>query len=465
MPVTVPYIPETITVHLGPPDADAPNVTLPFSEYIKNVASSEIYPTWPESAIRANVLAQISFALNRIYTEYYRSRGYDFNITNSTAYDQAFVNGRNIFENVSRIVDDIFDNYIRREGFVEPLFAKYCNGTTVTCEGLSQWGSVDLAESGSNSVDILKNYYGDDIEIVVDAPVAGLTNSVPIRNLRLGSTGNDVLSVQLRLNRISVNFPSIPKIPDLNGYFGIETDRAVREFQSIFNLIPSGIVDRATWYNIEQIYSGVKNLNDLNSEGITYEEIPLGYPEDLRPGDSGPGVRSIQYLLKYVALYEDTIPPLEVTGTYDSETENSVVAFQELYGLDKTGIMDERTYARLFDVYNALILSLPDNLFIGQTRPYPGYILSIGFTGDYVRYLQEYINVIASVFPQIPSLDVDGVFGEQTDIAVRAIQELFGLNTNGRVNTETWQAISDLYADIYAGQITSPDQFPGYDIF
>ena len=148
MPAVIPYIPEQITVHLGPPGSNAPNVTVPFKDYVKNVASSEIYPTWDESALRANILAIISFALNRVYTEFYRSQGYDFEITNSTAYDQAFVNGRSTFENVDAIVDDIFNNYIRRQGFLEPLAAKFCNGTTVTCEGLSQWGSQSLAQQG-----------------------------------------------------------------------------------------------------------------------------------------------------------------------------------------------------------------------------------------------------------------------------------------------------------------------------
>ena len=169
-PVT-PYVPQYITVHLGAPSAAAENVTVSFPEYVKNVASSEIYPTWEPAAIRANILAIISFALNRVYTEYYPSRGYPFNITASTAYDQKFIKGRNIFENISQMVDEIFNSYIRRTGFVEPLAAKFCNGTTTTCDGLSQWGSQAMAEQGADSVTILRNYYGDNIEIVNNAPV------------------------------------------------------------------------------------------------------------------------------------------------------------------------------------------------------------------------------------------------------------------------------------------------------
>ena len=176
MPTVIPYIPRNITVHLGSPNSDAPNVTVPFVDYVKNVASSEIYPTWDDAALRANIYAIVSFALNRVYTEFYRSRGYPFDITNSTAIDQYFVNGRSYFENVSRLVDELYNDYLRRPGFVEPLAAKFCNGTTVKCEGLSQWGSQELAQQGLNSVEILRRYYGS-FEIVEDAPSRGIQSS------------------------------------------------------------------------------------------------------------------------------------------------------------------------------------------------------------------------------------------------------------------------------------------------
>ena len=207
-----PYVPRTITVHLGPPDQWAENITVSFPDYVKNVASSEIYPTWEPAAIRANILAIISFALNRVYTEFYPSRGYDFQITSSTAYDQKFIRGRNVFENISQMVDEIFNNYIRRQGFVEPLSAKFCNGTTTTCDGLSQWGSQDLAKQGYNSMEILRTYYGDDIELVVDAPIQDITASYPGTPIRLGAVGDDVLRIQAMLNRISQNYPAIPKV-------------------------------------------------------------------------------------------------------------------------------------------------------------------------------------------------------------------------------------------------------------
>ena len=184
MPTVTPFIPESITVHLGSPSSNAPNVTVSFSDYVKNVASSEIYPTWDEDALRANILAIVSFALNRVYTEFYRSRGYDFDITNSTAFDQYFVNGRSFFDNVSRIVDELFNDYLRRPGFVEPLAAKFCNGTTVTCEGLSQWGSQNLAQQGYNANQIIRSYYGN-VETVVNAPIRGNTSSYPGTPLRV----------------------------------------------------------------------------------------------------------------------------------------------------------------------------------------------------------------------------------------------------------------------------------------
>ena len=189
MPVIFPYIPRTITVHLGAPDQAAENVTVSFPDYVKNVASSEIYPTWEPAAIRANVLAIVSFALNRVYTEFYPSRGYDFQITSTTAYDQKFIRGRDVFQPISQVVDEFFDDYIRRAGFVEPLSAKFCNGTTTKCDGLSQWGSQELAQAGYNFMDILRRYYGSDIELVTDAPVRDLAGSYPGAPLRRGDFG------------------------------------------------------------------------------------------------------------------------------------------------------------------------------------------------------------------------------------------------------------------------------------
>ena len=312
MPTVTPVIPETITVHLGAPGESARNVTLPFWSYIANVASSEIYPSWPENALRANIYAQISFALNRVYTEYYRSRGYDFDITNSTAYDQYFVEGRDIFSNVNEIVGEIFNSYVVRQGSVEPLFTQYCNGTTVTCPGLSQWGTVDLAERGLTPYEILQYYYGDDIDIVTNVPVENVRASAPVIPLLLGSGGNAVRNVQIRLNRISCNYPAIPKIVLTDGLFSTDTEEAVKEFQRIAGLTPDGIVGNATWYAILFYYNAVKRLNELNSEGLSLSEISQEFPFILEQGSTGQSVRNLQYYINYLSQYYPTIPTLAI---------------------------------------------------------------------------------------------------------------------------------------------------------
>lgn len=274
MPVTVtPYIPQTITVHTGPASQWAENVTVSFPDYIKNVASSEIYPTWPEAALRANILAQISFALNRVYTEYYPSRGYDFDITASTMNDQKFIKGRSTFENVDNLVDDLFTTYIRRKGFVEPLAAKFCNGTTVTCDGLSQWGSEALARQGMSTMDILRHYYGDNIELVSNAPIRDIAYSYPGYPLQTGSSGNYVTVLQVMLNRISRNYPAIPRVSPVDGIFGSRTEESVKAFQRIFNLTPDGIVGQGTWYKLVSLYGAVTRLSELVSEGQPFTQV------------------------------------------------------------------------------------------------------------------------------------------------------------------------------------------------
>lgn len=447
----LPFIPETVTVHLGRPDEAAPNVTVPFVDYAKNVASSEIYPTWPESALRANVYAQLSFVLNRIYTEFYRSRGYDFDVTNSTAFDQFFVPDRDIFENISKIVDDIFNSYVVREGSVEPLFTQYCNGTTSVCDGLSQWGTTELAKQGRTPLEILQFYYGDDIRIVSDAPVAAIEESVPLRPLTLGSSGNDVKSIQVRLNRISANYPAIPKIGEVNGIYADSTAKAVREFQKIFNLTEDGVVGRATWYAIQRIYNGVKKLSELDSEGLTVEEISRQFPTELSVGSRGDGVRVVQYLLLYVSQFDNRVPPITIDGIYGENTEAAVRAFQSLSGLPVTGVTDEATYSALYDAYRGYINSLPDSQFIGIARPYPGFPITEGQTNRYVTLLQTYLNVISETFPEIPEIAVDGTFGPATRSAVVAFQNRFGLTPDGIVGLRTWEAIASLYEDLVKG--------------
>lgn len=349
-PVVTPYVPQYITVHLGPPSSNAANVTVSFPDYVKNVASSEIYPTWDESALRANIFAIVSFALNRVYTEFYRSRGYDFDITSSTAYDQAFVNGRSFFQNISRLVDELFNDYLRRPGFVEPLAAKFCNGTTVTCEGLSQWGSQNLAQEGYNSTQILRSYYGD-VETVLNAPIRGITSSYPGAPLQVGSTGPNVVIIQTSLNRISQNYPAIPKIPAVDGVFGTKTRAAVIAFQQIFGLTPDGIVGPATWYQIVRIYTAVTSLSELRSQGQQFYAINWSPPNGLQVGDSGEKVRLLQYMLSVLANFIPSIPTVNVDGVYGPATRTAVLAAQRRFRLPETGTVGAQTWDEIYDQY------------------------------------------------------------------------------------------------------------------
>lgn len=365
-PVVTPYVPQYITVHLGLPSSNARNVTVSFADYVKNSASSEIYPTWDESALRANILAIVSFALNRVYTEFYRSRGYDFDITSSTAYDQAFVDGRAFFENISQLVDELFNDYLRRPGFVEPLAAKFCNGTTVTCEGLSQWGSQNLAQQGYNSTQILQSYYGD-VETVLNAPIRGITSSYPGTPLQVGSTGPDVVVVQASLNRISQNYPAIPKIPAVDGVFGSRTRSAVVAFQQIFGLDADGIVGPATWYQIVRIYTGVTALSELRSEGQQFYAINWSPPNGLQLGDSGEKVRLLQYMLAVLSTYIPSIPPVTVDGIYGQQTRNAVLAAQRRFGLPETGTVGAQTWDEIYAQYSGI-----ENTTLRSGNTFPG---------------------------------------------------------------------------------------------
>ena len=466
MSLVLPYIPEYITVHLGTPDSYAENVTVSFPDYIKNVASSEVYPTWNESAIRANIYAQISFALNRVYLEYYPSRGYNFNITNSTAYDQSFENGRNIFDNISKIVDDIFTSYIRRQGFIEPLAAKYCNGTTVTCEGLSQWGSEYLASKGYYPYQILQYYYGDDIEIVRNAPIQGIRTSYPGSPVKLGDTGDDVFSIQRSLNRISQDYPAIPKINPVDGIFGPQTESAVKKFQEIFNLTVDGIVGNATWNKMVLLYVGITDLAELESEGIKLFGRSLQYPDAIQEGDTGEKVTILQYFLSMISEFNNAIPFLDITGEFGPETKNAVTAFQQLYNLPQTGIVNAITWNEIYNAFKGIV----DTVFLSgktntiQAEPYGGTVLKLGSTGESVKTLQQYLNAISNVYNSISPIPVTGVFGSETESSVKQFQKQFGLPVTGIVDRDVWNAIANEYRNVLSASTTRPTQFPGYTL-
>lgn len=272
-----PVVPEFITVHQGSPNDDnAPNYKVPYKDYIKNVASCEIYSTWPDTTIRANVYCIISFTLNRIYTEWYRGKGKNFDITSSTAYDHAFNYGRNIYDSISTIVDEIFSTYIRRYGRKQPLLTQYCDGKSVTCpEWLSQWGSKDLGDQGKTPYEILTFYYGNDIELVTAEEVKGSPASYPGYDLTIGSSGEPVKMIQEFLNRIAQNYPLIPKVA-VDGQYNDATANAVKVFQQVFNLTQNGVVDYSTWYTISDVYVGVTRIAELRGDNTNAFYPPPG---------------------------------------------------------------------------------------------------------------------------------------------------------------------------------------------
>ncbi len=463
------FIPDFVTVHLGTPNSDAPNVKVPFIDYIKNVGSSEIFPTWPLASLEANILCQISFVLNRIYTEWYPSRGYNFNITSSTAYDQCFIEGRNIFQSISNVVDRIFNFFIRRKGYNEPFFAQYCNGTTVTCNGLSQWGTVTLANQGYKPIDILKYYYPNDIEIVSSNKFGTIKESYPGKPLKEGDSGDAVKTMQNYLNRIRINFPLIPQINPVDGVFGNSTKNAVLAFQKTFGLIADGIIGKGTWYKIITVYTAVKRLGDLESEG---ERIGIGTTPPtsvLREGSRGADVVELQFILDFIAQFHTSIPTVLQNGYFDSLTKSAVIAFQTLFNLMPDGVVGPATWNRLYEVYRGI----ESNVTVPPSEPetpenppnpsqqYPGYLLKLGSEGSSVQLIQQYLNKISTAYPSIPKLTVDGKFGNGTKAAVTEFQNIFGLVADGIVGPATWNKIVSEYNKINASTGTGAVPYPG----
>ncbi len=436
-------IPEYLTVHLGTPNQSARNVTVRFPDYIKNVCCSEIYSTWPTEAIKANIYAQISLALNRIYTEWYRSRGYNFDITNSTAYDQYFVYGRNIEQNISDLVDNMFTMYVRKVGTLNPYYTEYCDGSSVWCPGMKQWGSVQLANNGYTALQILQYYYGTDIEIVEAQIVEGVPSSYPGTPLRVGSSGASVSTLQRQLSRIAQNYPAIGNVP-VDGVFGTATENAVRRFQSIFNLSADGVVGRATWYKISYIYVAVKRLAELSSEGEMYGDDGVYPGTPLRLGSTGASVSSLQYYINVIANALSFVTPLTIDGIFGSATESSVRQIQSLYNLTVDGIVGQQTWNTIYNLYKAII----DNAQITVGADYPGTPLSVGSRGENVRLMQSFLASVAEVFTTIPAPTADGIFGPATERAVRAFQTIFGLTSDGIIGEQTWNRIVEVFSAV-----------------
>ncbi|MDR1940545.1 MAG: peptidoglycan-binding protein, partial [Clostridiales bacterium] len=427
------YIPEYITVHLGTPNnAAVRNVLVRFEDYIKNVASSEIYPTWPLNAVLANIHCQVTFALNRVYTEWYRSRGYNFDITNSTAYDQYYVEGRSIFDSISNTVDQVFNVYARRVGFRNPYFTQYCNGTTSVCEGLSQWGTVPLAEQGLLPVQILRYYYENDLELVITDNISSIYESYSGVALRMGDTGADVAFMQNYLKRIRINYPLIPRIDDDDGVFGMTTDLAVRAFQNTFGMVGDGIIGRATWYKISFVYVSVIKLGELGGEG---ERIGIGLSPPaavLRLGGTGRDVLELQFILDAIETFYPSIPPVIKDGYFGYEVQNAVIEFQRAFGLTADGVVGAATWNKLYSVYKSVFESgaveIPPNAGGDPGGPeYPGYDIRIGDAGGDVRLVQQYLSAIRIVYNSILPVVVNGRFDQMTEDAVKSFQNEFVL--------------------------------------
>ena len=392
---------------------------------------------WPEQALRANIHCQISLALNRIYTEWYPSKGYTFNITNSTSYDQYYVHGRTVFEVMVRITDDIFNTYLRKSGTVNPYYSEYCDGKSVTCPGLKQWGTVALANNGRSALQILRYYYGSSIEIVRTKNIRSIPQSYPGTPLRQGSRGAAVFTLQRQLNRITKDYPFLGKLT-VDGVFGSRMAATVRAFQKQFNLTADGVVGRQTWYKISYIYVSVKDLAELTSEGETSTGTLSNGTWNgtvLSTGASGSAVEQVQFWLNTLAQYDSAIPAVKVDGVYGTATANAVRAFQRKYGLTVDGIVGQTTWKELYDEFLSI---QSDN---GTPNAYPGTPLREGSAGQNVRLVQFWLKIARTVYTSLESVTVDGKFGAGTASAVRRFQRYFGLTADGVVGRTTWNSL------------------------
>lgn len=441
-------IPKNITVHLGKPAASARNVTVSFRDYIANVASSEVYPTWPEQALRANIHCQISLALNRIYTEWYPSKGYTFNITNSTSYDQYYVHGRTVFEVMVRITDDIFNTYLRKRGTVNPYYSEYCDGKSVTCPGLKQWGTVTLANNGRSALQILRYYYGSSIEIVRTKNIRSIPQSYPGTPLREGSSGQNVRLVQFWLKIARTVYTSLESVT-VDGKFGAGTAAAVRRFQRYFGLTADGVVGRTTWQKLYEVY------NDIANRLLSSSLRPGEYPGVLRSGSTGTPVRELQFYLYLMSAYESSIPPVSIDGKFGADTERAVRAYQRFAGLTVDGVVGRTTWNSLYGRASQLRSSGP--VVTLKRLPYPGTPLTVGSSGKAVLYYNLLLLRIAYYFSSVEAPPLADRYTDETATATRSAQQLLGLEQTGIADADTWTAVEALSLQL-AAHAPNPDR-------
>ncbi len=457
---STPYIPEMITVHIGTPDEEAKNITIPFPEYIMNVASSSLNPNWPENLLVANIYNIVSIALSRIYNDYYRSRGYNFDITDSETPGYQYVDGHVIFNNIRSLVGNTYNNYLTVEG-TEPFYGAGNNGVNE----LTGEEALNIAGQTPEPLDILKKIFGSEIGIVENTPLENSKMNPPAGlPFKFNCSGNDVRNIQIELNRISTNYPTIPKIPITDGIFLYETEEAVQEFQRIFGLPETGFVDQATWNEIFMVYSSISRQQMLNTKVTTDDMVSQQFPGLLSLGSSGSGVMNLQYYINFLSQYYRSIPPVVKDGIYGDETLAAVADMQRTLGLNPSGVVDQETWDRMYDSYLGIINKMPNEYINGNPAPYAGSILRPGMNNDQVKIIQEYLNYIADKYPEIPHEPTTGYFGTLTNQAVLAVQRLLGLSSTGYIDEATWDAITELYTDIYYGTVLSEGQYPGFDI-
>ena len=398
--------------------------------------------SWPEEALRANIIAQVSLALNRIWTEWYPSRGYSFNITGSPGYDQAYVNGRTVFAVMERLTAELFNTFVQRSGDAEPYFTEYCDGKTVTCPGMKQWGTVDRAREGMNALQILRYYYGNRVQLVTTDNIAAIPSSYPGSPLRRGSTGTNVRILQKQLSRIARDYPSFGK-PAVTGTFDEATENSVKKFQKQFSLTADGVVGRATWNKVSFIYVSVKDLAELTSEGETAEgtQSTGGWPGTvLRRGSTGSSVEQVQFWLSDLAQFDSSLVRVTVDSSYGAATVSAVEAFQTLFGLTPDGVVGRSTWNKLKEVGLAVANKIvAANVAPGQFTT----TTRAGSSGTAVRAVQYYLRRLAAYYSDVPRVAVDGKFGAATTRAVKAWQSRAGLTVDGVVGRLTFQSLYD----------------------